>query len=332
MTAAYLRILIHTMNNTLFPDADPSSTTWNGPPPEIVTVQSLLYASLTSSLFAAFLAMLGKQWINRYLRNRGGSAPDKSRDRQRKLDGLEKWRFHLTIESLLVMLQFALLLLGCALSRYLWLISRTVAGVVVAVTLFGVTSYVLLTLAATFYSKCPYQTPLSILARSLVGYLACSNDSFARSLRSLVAPFPSIKDLRRTLRHLRSGARRALRSSGRIFGVPEETEHIPLAVITSPSHARIYEDVPIDWEVYKADIRCISWVLHSTTDADVIYSTARFAGDMIWYPEVVGALSPHILAALFLIVCWMGKRPLASRSMQPRLGWRWHRFSAPSSV
>jgi len=300
LTAAYLRILIHNMNNSLFPDADPGSTTWNGPPPEIVTVQSLLYASLTASLFAAFLAMLGKQWVNRYLRNRGGSAADKSRDRQQKLDGLEKWRFRLTIESLPVMLQLALLLLGCALSRYLWLISRTVAGVVVAVTLFGVTSYVFLTLAATFYPKCPYQTPPSIFTRALVRYLTCSNHSFARSLRSLMAPFPSVKDLRRIIRHLRSGARRALTSLGGISGVPEETEHMPLAVVTSAAApTRIYEDVPIDWEVYKADTRCISWILHSTTDADVIYSTARFAGDMIWYPEAVGALSPHILASLF---------------------------------
>ena len=70
MTATYIWILIHTMNNSLFPDADPSSTTWIQPPPEIVTVQSLLYASLTTSLFTAFLAMLGKQWVNRYLRNR----------------------------------------------------------------------------------------------------------------------------------------------------------------------------------------------------------------------------------------------------------------------
>jgi len=61
---------------------------------------------------------------------------------------------------------------------------------------------------------------------------------------------------------------------------------------------RRFEDAPTTWDVYKADIRCISWVLSSTTDADVIYSTVRFAGDMIWYPEVVGALSPHILAQL----------------------------------
>ena len=163
MTAAYMKILIHTMNNSLFPDADPSSFAWTGPPPEIVTVQSILYASLATSLFAAFLAMLGKQWINRYIRSHGGSPADKSRDRQQKLDGLEKWKFYLAIESLPVILQLALLLLGSALSLYLWNISRTVAWVILIFTSFGMVSYIFFTLAGMLHYNCPYQTPPSII-------------------------------------------------------------------------------------------------------------------------------------------------------------------------
>ena len=71
MTAAYMRILIHAVNSSLFPDADPKSAAWTDLHPETVIVQSLLYASLATSLFAAFLSILGKQWVNRYLRNRG---------------------------------------------------------------------------------------------------------------------------------------------------------------------------------------------------------------------------------------------------------------------
>jgi len=294
MTAAYMQILIHAVNNSLFPDANPNSVTWTGPPPEIVTVQSLLYASLTTSLFAAFIAMLGKQWINRYLRNRGGSSADKSRDRQRKLDGFNKWHFHLVIESLPVMLQLALLLLGCALSRYLWTISRTVAGVIVAMTLFGLTSYIFFTLAATLYYNCPYQTPPSILTRTVTRYLAHSDTAFVRSLRSLVGSFPSIPSPGWILWRLRPGVRSTLRSFGCVPGVGEEVERIPLAiVVTSPT--RVFKNIPIDWEVCRADVRCISWVLDSTTDIDVIFSTIRFAADTIWYPEIAGALSPHIL-------------------------------------
>jgi len=298
MTAAYMQILIHAMNNSLFPDANPDSVTWSGPPPEIVTVQSLLYASLATSLFAAFIAMLGKQWVNRYLRNRGGSAADKSRDRQRKLDGFDKWHFHLVIESLPVMLQLALLLLGCALSRYLWTISRTVAGVVVAMTLFGFTSYVFFTLAATLYYNCPYQTPPSTLIRAVTRCVAHSDAAFVRSLRSLITSFPSVENPGRILGRLRLGVRSALRSFRCTPAAGEVAEDVPLAIIvTQPT--RIFEDISVDWEACKADVRCISWILDSTTDTDVIFSTVRFAADTIWYPEIAGALSPHVLADLF---------------------------------
>ena len=88
-------------------------------------------------------------------------------------------------------------------------------------------------------------------------------------------------------------------SSGCTLGVSEETGHIPLAVVNPPPSTRILEDDFVDWEVCKAEARCVSWVLSSTTDTDVIYSTVRFAADTIWYPEIAGALSPHILADLF---------------------------------
>ena len=312
MTAAYMRILIHAVNGSLFPDADPDSTAWTGPPPEIVTVQSLLYASLATSLFVAFLSMLGKQWVNRYLRNRGGSAADKSRDRQRKLDGLGGWYFHLAIESLPVMLQAALLLLGCALSRYLWMVSRTIAGMILTITLFGVAIYIFLTLAATFYYDCPYQTPPSILIRIIIKYLTRSDTAFACSLRSFIAPFPLIKNLGRALKYLRFGVRCMLGSFGCIPDVAVEVGLIPLAAAAA-SPTRIFEDVSLDWDICDADARCISWVLGSTTDIDVIFSTVRFAADMIWYPEIVGALSPNILAEL-LSDCLLDRQVIPSKS------------------
>jgi len=290
------------MNNSLFPDADPSAIAWTGPLPEVVTAQSLLYASLATSLFAAFLAMLGKQWVNRYLRNHGGSAAEKSRDRQRKLDGFEKWHFRLVIESLPAMLQLALLLLGCALSRYLWATSHTVAGVVIAFTLFGVTSYVVFTLAATLYYNCPYQTPLSTFIRAAIRaaitYPTRGDATSTHSPRPDIASLPSTEDLRRNPKRFRSGIRSALEKFHCIPAIAEEAEHIPIAVVVAPP-TRIFEDILIDWEVAKADARCISWMLESTTDPDVIFSTVRFIVDTIWYPEIAGAISPQVLADLF---------------------------------
>ena len=301
MTAAYMRILIHTMNNSLFPDADPSSVTWTGPPPEIVTVQSLLYSSLATSLFAAFIAMFGKQWINRYLRKHGGSAAEKCRDRQRKLEGFKEWHFQLAIESLPVMLQLALLLLGCALTLHLWTVSRTVAGVILAFTLSGITSYTFFTLVATFHYNCPYQTPASIIVRTIYPSLARSDFSLARSLRPLTSSLPSTKGLGRLLGYLLYGLRRGSVEGFHCGSTEEGTEGIvPLVFVPS---TRIFEDTlkdtSLNLEVLQGDSRCIWWVLNYTTEPDVILPTARFAADIVWHPEIAGAVSPHVLADLF---------------------------------
>ena len=65
-TAALLRVLIYKVDNTTFGGNVPVVPQWSGPPCAIVQVQAILYASLATSLFSAFLAMLGKQWLNRY--------------------------------------------------------------------------------------------------------------------------------------------------------------------------------------------------------------------------------------------------------------------------
>ena len=65
-TAALLRVLIHKVDNATFGSDVPSIPQWTGPPHMIVQIQAILFASLATSLFSAFLAILGKQWLNRY--------------------------------------------------------------------------------------------------------------------------------------------------------------------------------------------------------------------------------------------------------------------------
>jgi hypothetical protein len=132
-----------------------------------------LYASLAASLLSAFLAMLGKQWLNRYASiDMRGSAIERSQNRQRKLDGLVAWYFDHVLESLPLMLQVALLLLGCALSKYLWEVNTTVASVVLAVTSFGVLFYLFIVVAGTTSDSCPYQTPATNVIRSIIRHAA----------------------------------------------------------------------------------------------------------------------------------------------------------------
>jgi len=159
-TAALLRVLIYKVDNTTFGNNVPTLPQWTGPPQTIVHVQAILLASLAASLLSAFLAMLGKQWLNQYVSTDvRGTTIERSQNRQRKLDGVVTWYFDHVMDSLPLMLQIALLLLGCALSRYLWGINITVASVVIAVTLFGIIFYAFIVIAGAVFKSCPYQTP-----------------------------------------------------------------------------------------------------------------------------------------------------------------------------
>ena len=177
-----MQVLLHTLNGSLYPDVEPPPTTRSGPNDGVVAVQCLLYASLATSLFAAFVAMLGKQWLNRFARSNGRTAAEKSWDRQNKLQGMEQWHFCIVMESLPLMLQFALLLLGCSLSSYLWSMNTVVASIVLTATASGVIFYALVTVAGSLFYKCPYQTPMSLLARTVVS-------SLSLHVSRIVAPF-----------------------------------------------------------------------------------------------------------------------------------------------
>ena len=119
------------------------------------------------SLLAAVVAMLGKQWLNRYLRHAGGSIVERCGDRQRKFDGLEKWPFRPFMEGLPIILQIALLLLTCGLSRYMWSVDTSVARVIISFTTLGVLFYLGILAAGTSSYECPFQTPGSTALRRL---------------------------------------------------------------------------------------------------------------------------------------------------------------------
>ena len=151
------------------------------------------------SLSAAFIAMLGKQWLNRYLRHTGGSTVERCADRQRKSDGLERWPFRLFIDSLPLMLQIALLLLACGLSRYMWSINTSVARVVISLTALGLLFYIGIVAAGTSSYECPFQTPASEVLR----YLRDSGETW--KLLARMSPPDAISRIHATWVNIRQG-------------------------------------------------------------------------------------------------------------------------------
>ena len=287
-TAVYMQVLLHTLNASLYPDIAPPPTTWSGPDSRIVLVQCLLYTSLAISLFAAFVAMLGKQWLDRFVRKRGRAATEKSWDRQRKFRGMEQWQFHMVMESLPILLQFALLLFGCSVSLYLWSINLFVAGVTLAFTAFGVTFYCFVTLAGSLFHKCPYQTPLSPPVREVAIRL------WPRIRRSIT---PIINGSRRPLTYLERLFRTAkLKLPGTI---EHEIPEMSLVRVDAGEPSPLFDAKLVKWDQHRDDSECVLWVMDASTDADVLFFTFRFAAEIVWYPEIAKSLCPHRVAGFF---------------------------------
>ena len=144
-------------------------------------------------------------------------------DRQRKSDGLEKWPFRFFIESLPVMLQIALLLLACGLSRYVWAVNTSVAYIVIFFTSLGLLFYIAIVAAGTSSYECPFQTPASEGLRYLRG------GGVGRKLLVSTSPSNVISLILATLVNARQGL---VSASHRVYGI---TRH-PLSWEISPSN------------------------------------------------------------------------------------------------
>ncbi|KAF9782722.1 hypothetical protein BJ322DRAFT_166918 [Thelephora terrestris] len=265
-------LLWMTANSTgMNPPPKPSSDSpWTGPNPTLVHVQAILFSSLAVSLLAAFVAMLGKQWLNRYSRaDIRGSPTVRSRDRQRKMDGMATWRFKFVMESLPMMLQAALLLLGCALSKYLFIIDNLVAWVVVGFTASGLLFYLLIVVAATISYESPFQTPLSLIIRSMV----CLSRSALDKLNMWLHRTFSRGQRRQTPRPSTGSGRPDGNNGNGHTELPADPPHLPSVLLT-------------DRDGYVLDSKCIAWMFEMSMDPDVILYIMKFIPEIIWHDGI----------------------------------------------
>jgi hypothetical protein len=256
----------------------------------MIQVQAMLYASFAASLLSALLAMLGKQWLNRYAStDMRGTGIERSQDRQRKLHGIVTWYFEHVMESLPLMLQFALLLLGCALSLYLWGIDVTVAWVVVGVTGLGVTLYAFFIVAGAASASCPYQTPGARILRHILPLILSLIRSAARALinnSECLGLFWVISGtrwqdwkenisylLRCIVSFLPLLAYDAWQLTKSIFSVPVALAHRVRSWIRRICRAR---SAQANKQAAVLDSWCISWILQTSLEEGIRLPTLKF--------------------------------------------------------
>ncbi|KAJ6529374.1 hypothetical protein B0H19DRAFT_1385014 [Mycena capillaripes] len=135
----------------------------------VLIAQNLLYLSLFSTLLAALLAVLGKQWLMHYLAaGERGTIEARGLERQRKFDGLRRWKFDAVMQLFPLLLQIGLFLFSAALSIYLWRVHLSLAIIVLSFTSFGFICYAVLLVSAVAVPDSPFQTPLAGLVGRLI--------------------------------------------------------------------------------------------------------------------------------------------------------------------
>ena len=305
MNNTLLEMLLNATTGSLPTNPPTPVPRWSGPDPVVVQVQCILYATLSATLLASFLAMLGKQWLNRYGQNEThGSAADRSRVRGRKLDGIEAWKFHIVMESLPVILQCALVLLGFALSRYLWDVSRSVSSVVIGFTSVGLLFYLSIVTVSALSSNCPFQTPLSLAIRFIIDLAA----PYWRNLRRIFEP------KQRPPQPGMQSARHDLPFSVNSIGRGDK-----VIINTAVGDAPVVVQFPwlvaplfiqeVGAEGDRMDARCITRMLVMSTDPYAVTSTMDFIPEIIWHSGIKDVPLKRIYDILMDCFNFSGPKP-----------------------
>ena len=285
-----------------------------------------MYASLIISMLAALVAMLGKQWLNRYLRNSGGSMIERCGDRQRKCDGLEKWPLHSFVESLPLMLQVSLLLLASGLCRHMWTINTPVACTLISLTGLGVVFYIGIVIAGMSSYACPFQTPASIALRGLwkktrpwilpcIVHFKRVLSWTHRTWKQKVQPEldPLIVNSKRVLSRIRRKWKRRVRPLLR---------HPPLPTTVPLGNASVQQleqwlkpqDLATIRRTNTDDIICVSWILRYITDQEALDAALPLAGEIRWFNDGVNVNPPYDTIVSTFEACFDSTRRLYPES------------------
>ena len=193
------------------------------------------------------------------------------------------------------MLQAALLLLGCALSRYLWEINTTVASVAIGTTSFGVAFYLSIVVAGTTSANCPYQTPASRILRSVASAASATSSAFRRALEDSKTvkmvqlnaechkPWWSRSKITPFLRDVLKDFPNTFADDARLLG-----RTVTQSLVASPRRA--YALLPrvssasareSDQHTISLDFDCISWILRTSLDKGRRLSTLEYLASIV---------------------------------------------------
>ncbi|THH29160.1 hypothetical protein EUX98_g5022 [Antrodiella citrinella] len=294
-TQVLLMMVVQSLNHGAFAGQTLTLPTFEGPSSMTVWIQSLLYASLAASLFAALGAMMGKQWLGHYAKvGERGTVEERCIDRQRKLVALHTWHFHVVLQAIPLLLQLSLLLFGVGMAAYMWSQQRTIAWVLVSVVGISFLMYTLSVFCSLTYPDCPFHSPLADLVQHFWPYISHSTDLIATHLQRVYEPvhrrfIPSSPDdsiaslysLPMT-NELAEAQDRDRESSWHDRIINPIRKYLPLP----RWRPAIFRLGLVQMARRGLDAYCIDWLLLTSTDPEDVTTAARMVLEVEWPAEL----------------------------------------------
>ena len=159
-----------------------------------VWAQALAYASLAFSLLAAFGAVLGKQWLGYYKTNcyGRGSLEARCKQRHRKFQKLQNWRFENVLHLFPVLIEISLLLFSLSLGAAMWTQHQAISILIIATAGLGVLCHIFTIMISAISSDFPFQTTVSLAIRATFRYIhKCGGlrSSVSLAIRAMIRHF-----------------------------------------------------------------------------------------------------------------------------------------------
>lgn len=128
----------------------------------VFSINILFSLSLTLALLAAFLAVLGQQWLVYYQKRSGGGADAQRWEQLRRYLGAKRWRLEAILDDVLPsLLQLGLVIFCTAFALYLGTLSRWICYAVAAPMGLALACILFMAISAALDQWCPFKSPLS---------------------------------------------------------------------------------------------------------------------------------------------------------------------------
>ncbi|KAJ7852123.1 hypothetical protein B0H13DRAFT_2359685 [Mycena leptocephala] len=255
-----------------------------------VVTETFLYVALFSSLFAALVAVLGKQWLQYYDSvGERGTIAERGNERQRKFDSLQRWHFAEIIQLPSLLLQLSLFQFAVALSMYLWTQNDIrLAVTAIVLTSLGSVIYILMILSVLVSPDSPFQSPLTNfllvhavsphprLQTSLRRSLTTLNEtiSFSKALQIFMVSTrgqqsKGFQSLRPNLSRARSSYSRFMNAIPSVLPLFHARSSPTVPMYPTPNFQHIPQPSP--------EAHAIIWALETSTDPRVVENAAAAA-------------------------------------------------------